>query len=481
MKRIFGQSLVYAIGNTANSAALFLLIPFLINSLSLAEYGVWSIFEVTISLLNILTLAGLEVGLMREYWFQDNEHQRARLVGSTLITVSSIGTAITLIGTGIVLGGFDLDLPEAPLSLLLVLIIGWSDAIFTIFLTLFRIREQPATFVTLSVGRMTLFVTLAIGLVVSGFGLTGALAGRLLATVVLIGVGLIFGWPWIVWQADLSQIRRIVSYGLPLLPTNLAAYLLFAVDRYTMQGFLSLEDIAIYTFSYKIAAVLDVLITRSFALDWAPRRFKIATQPNPAQKYVQILLIYLWVAIGFALVIIALTPLLYALIAPRSYWPAMDLVPIILLAYIIYGLSYPLNIGIMLKDRTRDLPVIGWLTTLCCLGLCIWWIPAFGMIGAAWATVVSYTIWTSLITFRSLRLYPVTYPWALIGGMIGVGVITYGGLWLSSSQWGMATDVGAITLRLGWVLTMIGGLGVWLWQYNQHNQQEMADSLVTSN
>lgn len=481
MKRIFGQSLVYAIGNTANSAALFLLIPFLINSLSPAEYGVWSIFEVTISLLNILTLAGLEVGLMREYWFQDNEHQRARLVGSTLITVSSIGTAITLIGTGIVLGGFDLDLPEAPLSLLLVLIIGWSDAIFTIFLTLFRIREQPATFVTLSVGRMTLFVALAIGLVVSGFGLTGALAGRLLATVVLIGVGLIFGWPWIVWQADLSQIRRIVSYGLPLLPTNLAAYLLFAVDRYIMQGFLSLEDIAIYTFAYKIATVLDVLITRPFALDWAPRRFKIATQPNPAQKYVQILLIYLWVAIGFALVIIALTPLLYALIAPRSYWPAMDLVPIILLAYIIYGLSYPLNIGIMLKDRTRDLPVIGWLTALCCLGLCIWWIPAFGIIGAAWATVVSYTIWTSLITFRSLRLYPVTYPWVLIGGMIGVGVITYGGLWLSSSQWGMATDVGAITLRLGWVLTMIGGLGVWLWRYNQHNQQEMADSLVTSN
>lgn len=478
MKQVFSYSLIYAIGNAANSAALLLVIPYLINTLTPAEYGAWSLFEIAIALLNLLILTGLEVGLMREYWFQDNEQQRKRLVGNTLMMTSAIGIVIVADGAGVVAGGIDFDLPGAPHTLLLVLAIGWSEAIFTVFLTLFRIREQPITFITLSIGRMALFALLAIGLVESGFGLTGALGARLIATVSFITAGLIVGWRWIAWQLDRALIRRIVSYGLPILPANFAAYVLLAADRYIMQGVLSLESVAIYTFAYKIATVLDVLVTRPFALDWAPRRFKIATQPHPEQKYAQALLIYLWVALSFALAVIALTPLLYALIAPPAYWPAMDLVPVILLAYIIYGLSYPLNVGIMLKDRTRDLPVIGWIAACCSLALCFWWIPAFGIAGAAWATVVSYVVWTGLITLDSLRLYPLRYPWLLIGGMIGVSGIGYGGLWLSA-QWWPATEPVVAALRLGWVILVMSGYGFWLWQHIQHRQPSFIDLPVT--
>lgn len=479
MTRIISSSLIYAIGNAANSAALLLIIPYLINTLTPAEYGAWSIFEIAIFLLNLLSLAGLEVGLMREYWFQDDEQRRARLVGNTLMVAGAIGMVIAAGGAGLVAGGIDFDLPGAPHTLLLVLAIGWSEAMFTVFLTLFRIREQPITFIILSIGRMALFALLAVGLVEGGFALTGALGARLIATVSFLTAGLIVGWRWITWQLDRALIRRIVSYGLPLLPANLAAYVLLAADRYIMQGFLSLESVAIYTFAYKIATVLDVLVTRPFALDWAPRRFKIATQPHPEQKYVQALLIYVWVAFSFALAVIALTPLLYALIAPPAYWPAMELVPVILLAYIIYGLSYPLNIGIMLKDRTRDLPVIGWIAACCCLALCFWWIPAFGIAGAAWATVVSYAVWTGIITLDSLRLYPLRYPWLLIGGMVGVSGIAYSGLWLSA-QWWPATEPVVAVLRLGWIILVMSGYGLWLWQHIQRSQTPFINMPVTS-
>ncbi|MGC8953056.1 lipopolysaccharide biosynthesis protein [Chloroflexus sp.] len=466
MKKILGHSVIYAIGNTANSAALLLLIPYLINALTPAEYGAWSIFEVTIFLLNLLSLAGLEVGLMREYWFQDDEQWRARLVGNTLMMASVIGMVIMVGGASLIAGGIDFDLPGAPHTLLLVLAIGWSEAIFTVFLTLFRIREQPITFITLSIGRMALFALFTVGLLEGGFGLTGALGARLIAAVSFITAGLIVGWRWIAWQLDRALIRRIVSYGLPLLPANLAAYLLSTADRYIIQGFLSLENVAIYTFAYKIAAVLDVLVTRPFALDWAPRRFKIATQPHPEQKYAQALLIYLWVALGFALAVMALTPLLYALIAPPVYWSAMGLVPVILLAYIIYGLSYPLNIGIMLKDRTRDLPVIGWIAACCCLALCFWWIPAFGIAGAAWATVVAYMLWTGFIAIDSLHLYPVVYPWQQIGLIVSMGVIAYGGLWLSET-WFSPTHPLVAGLRLTWVSALMIGCGWLVWHHRK--------------
>lgn len=463
MKRIFSNSIIYAIGNAANSAALLLIIPYLINTLTPTEYGAWAIFEITIFFLNLFILAGLEVGLMREYWFQADERGRARLVGNTLMMVGAIGMVIVLSGSGLVLSGIDFGLPGAPYTLFMVLALSLSEALFTIFLTLFRIREQPIIFSLLSGGRLALFAALLLSFVESGWGLIGALGARLLAVLAALAVALALSWQWIGWRLDGAAIRRIVSYGLPMLPTNLAAYVLLAADRYIIQGFLSLEDVAIYSFAYKIATVLDVSITRPFAIDWAPRRFKIATQPNPEQKYIQALLIYLWAALGGSLGILALTPLIYALIAPPAYWQAMHLVPVILLAYIIYGLSYPLNIGIMLKDRTRDLPMIGWIAAIACLGLCFWWIPAYGINGAAWATVIAYAIWTGLITADSLRLYPLAYPVRMIAGMIGAGMLGYAGLWLVT-QWWPATHLATVAAQVSWVMLIMGGYGVVLWR-----------------
>lgn len=478
MKKILSHSVIYAVGNAANSAALLLLVPYLIKVLTTAEYGAWAVFEIAIFLLTLLNTSGLDVGLMREYYFQRDEQQRARLAGTTFLMISVLGVVTTLIGTGIIVSGIDFGLPGAPLTLLIVLGIGWSDALCTFFLTLFRTREQPFTYIAVSIGQMGLFAALVIGLVEAGFGLIGALGGRLIATLICVIIAAFIARQWIAWCSERKIMGQIISYGLPLLPTNVASYILFAADRYVMKSFLTLEDIAVYTFAYKIAATLDVLITRPFALDWAPRRFKIATQPKPEQKYAQALLIYLWTAISFALVIIALTPLLYTLIAPPAYQTAIPIVPIILLAYIIYGLSFPLNVGIMLKDRTRDLPVIGWIAALSYIGLCWWWIPNFRLAGAAWATVVAYILWTGCITIASLHLYPIAYPWRQIGLIVSMAAIAYGGLWLSET-WLSPIHPLVAGLRLTWVSALMIGCGWWVW-YNRHthDSKRMASPVI---
>lgn len=473
MKKIFNNSFLYAIGNSANSVALLVIIPYLINKLTTTEYGAWTIFDISIYFLNLIILAGIDIGLMREYWFLSDEAKRAQLVGSTLIIVGTIGATIVAGGTSItMISGVNFGLAGAPYTIYIALVLAWSEALFTILLTLFRIREQVFTFIGLAFGRLLLFAILLLGFIESGWGMIGALGARLLASLLILGISFVLGWRWISWHFDHAKIRRIVSYGLPMLPANVAAYVLLAADRYFIQVFLSLEAVAIYSFAYKIATVVDILITRPFATDWAPRRFKIATQPKPELHYTQALLFYLWFMIGGSLALTALTPLLYSLLAPPAYWSAMDIVPVILLAYIIYGLSYPLNIGIMLKDRTRDLPLIGWIAAACCLGLYIWWIPSFGIVGAAWATVAAYTIWTGLIALDSFRLYPLPYPWTVIGSILCVGAITYGGLWISA-QWWPTTHLLIVGLQLSWVVILMGGCGFWLRRYMDRKYESL--------
>jgi len=459
---VFKTNLIYAVGSAANSAALFLLVTYLVNVLTPEEYGVWALLEIAIQFLNMLTLAGLEVGLMREYWFLSDGEERTRLVGSVLFTVTLWGGVLFTIGTALALISGIPSFPGAPRALVWALGISWVEAVFYIFLTLFRIREHAILYVMLSVGRMVLFMGVAIGFVQLGYGLSGALFGRLSGTLLMLIPAIILGFRYISLHIDRRPLTRIIRYGLPLFPTNLALYVLFGSDRYVLQHFATLEAVAVYTFAYKLAAVLDVLITRPFAIDWAPRRFKIATQRDAPSQYARILLFYLWAAVAFSLIIIALAPAFYGWLAPQEYWPGMRVVPVILLAYLIYGLSYPLNIGIMLKDRTLYLPIIGWIAAVVCLGLNLWWIPTYGMWGAAWATVVAYGVWTGGIALTSLKLYHIDYSIRQVILISGAGLVCYGGLWLLDT-FASSTEVFIVGLKILGIVFVMSASGLRLW------------------
>lgn len=407
--RLLRANVAYAIGSLAGSTALFLLTPYLVNALSPAEYGRWILFEIDLLILNVVMQAGLDVGLMREYWYQESEEDRARLAGTIAAAVGLWGCVLLLVGTAV-----NVVLRIDP-SLGMLLAVGATESVFAIYQTLFRIREHAVTFVALSVGRVVLFLAVAIRLIYLGEGANGVLEARLAASVLMLGAAIFLGRRYVSRAFDPRALRRALVYGLPLLPTNLASYVLFGSDRYFLQYFAGLQTVAVYSFAYKLATALDVAVTRPFATDWAPRRFRLAVRPNAPRHYANVAAVYSAVALGFALVIWALAPAAYAVLAPDSYAAGANVVPVLLLAYVIYGLSYPMNVGIMLRDRTYLLPLLGAIAVIVCVGLSLWWIPVQGMLGAAWATVVAYAVWTGGIAWASLRVYPVPYDRRLLG------------------------------------------------------------------
>jgi O-antigen/teichoic acid export membrane protein len=465
--KVLKANIAYALGSAANSAALFLLVPFLVNALAPAEYGAWAIFEIIIIFLNMLVTAGLDVGLMREYWFLKGEGERRRLVGTVLIAMclwaGVLTVALSLVVALVWRSPAAAALPQLSFdAIVLVLAIGAVESIFALLLTLSRIREEAVRFVVLSLGRMLLFMATAILAVRSGGGVSGALAARLLAG--LCGV-LAAGWlarGHVALCVDWGRLRAVLRYGLPLLPASVASYILLASDRYVLQQFSTLEAVAIYSFAYKIATTLDVAVTRPFAMDWAPRRFKIATAADAPRKYAQALVLYAFVAIGFALVVAAATPAVYAWLVPPLYQAGMAVVPIILVAYIIYGLSYPLNVGIMLKDRTSALPLVSWLAAAVCLGLNLWLIPRYGMVGAAWATVLAYIVWTASIAWVSLQLYPVPYSARQISWLIIAGAAGYAGIWGVEQTAIAQSHALALIYKCVWIMLILAlaGYGV---------------------
>lgn len=448
---------VYAIGSLANSAVSLLLVPYMVNTLTLEEFGIWSLIEVSILILSLFMVIGMNIGLMREYWFLKDEEDRAKLTGTIFISVTGWGLILILLLLIFTVAGVTGQIIPASLqTTVLVLVVAFLETLLNLSLTLFRIREEPGIFVWLSFGRLVLYMLGAIALVWAGYGVLGAVTGRALASLIALIFGLWFIRHYVYLNWDLSYFKRVLAYGLPLLPANLAAYVLMASDRYFLQTFTAASLVAIYVFSYKIVSIFEVLINRPFALDWAPRRFKIATQPDPQQRYIVVLLVYFWVGIAASLGIIAISPFAFRLLAPPDYASGLEVVPVLMLSMFIYGLSYPLTIGIVLKDRTSYAAIIGIITAITCIGMNFWLIPIYGMMGAAWSKVIAYFFWTAGMAIVSLRLYRISYPSKLLIFLSSAAILGYLGLDQLLNPQFSGTPFQHLLISIGWLALVLG-------------------------
>lgn len=447
------SNLTYAVGSIANSAALLLLVPILVRTFSEEEYGSWSLLEVTITLLTALMNVGLNVGLIRHYWFLEQEKQRRELFSTVLITSTVWGGILCTLGSILISNGFHFGLANQPSHLLWVLLISWLESIFNLFLALLRIQEKAQTFIGLSIGRLVLFLCGVILLLHNHSSITSVLIIRFGSSMLALVIAAVVSKEYLIPHFNRGFSRDVLRYSLPLLGSDLAGYILFASDRYILQAYTGLESIAIYTFAYKLATTVDILVNRPFALDWASRRFKIAAEPSQAQqKYADILLFYLVSIVSIALLVIAATPLAYQWFAPPSYQQGSGLVALLIISYMMFGLSQPLNIGIMLQDKTKYLPLISWSAAIVCLILNFWWISQYGMWGAAWATFVAYTTMTMTIAIVSLRLYRIRYRLDQITWILGIGLVGFVGLsYLEQSLHNFSIYL-SFGIKLGWLL-----------------------------
>jgi O-antigen/teichoic acid export membrane protein len=454
-----GANIVYAIGSVASSAALLLVVPFLTHALTTSEFGVWILLEVAIQILSSILAAGMDVGLMRMYWLQEDEEEQRRLAGTVILGTILWGLFFTAcLMVVIEMVSMEKVVAATPRVAAIALLAAYFETVLRIVLSLFRIREEPFAYVKLAVGRVLLFMMASIGLVALGQGLIGAITGRALAALLTLLFGIWYSRRYYSVCLDWERLKRVLTYGLPLVPTNLAAYVLFASDRYFLEFYTSAAIVGVYSFAYKVASVFQVVVVRPFALDWAPRRYKIERMDNARERYADILYLFLFGATFVILAIQVVSPLLYDWFAPEIYSMGRNVLPILLLGLLAYGLSYPLNIGIVIRDKTSYAALVGGFAAAATIVFNFLLIPSYGMLGAAWATVLAYSVWTAGMTVVSLRLYPIRYSIPKLGAICVAAVMAYLGIQFSEQLFS-GSALAQLGLSVIWLLVIYGLAG----------------------
>jgi len=247
-------------------------------------------------------------------------------------------------------------------------------------------------------------VIAAIGLVVLGFGVVGAFLGYLIGFAIATAVGGVvlyrrFYAPGERASARESDLlRRILEYSVPLTATRGASVLDKKVDTVLVGVLLSPTAVSFYTVSKQVA---DVAITPAtslgFTISPALGEQKAGDQAERAARLYEqsmqyILLLYVPALVGLVLVA---DPLVRHVFGP-DYLGAVPVLQVLSIYVTERAITKITSDGLDFLGRARDRATIKSAMAVTNFGLNLLLIPAYGVVGAAVATVMTYSVYTGV-------------------------------------------------------------------------------------
>jgi O-antigen/teichoic acid export membrane protein len=399
---------VYSIGNILAKMMGFLMLPLYTHYLVPADYGLLELVELSISVLGMVLQMGIAPALLRCYAAASSQEEKNKAVSTVFLFVAATGVAVYVCGIALVRPVSALILgPAVPSKYLLLsfssFVLSYIAGPLRIYL---RALEASGKLVLLDTASTAMVLLLNITFIA---GLKLGLIGVLLSPI-LVNIA------WIVLAvATLSRIglcfskrllRGMMQFGLPLILSNLAAFSLNFGDRFYLQHYRSLTEVGLYALGYKFGFMINVLLVQPFVFMWQSRMYAIHANPEYRSIFRQIFILFSMVLTYAALAMALLGRETIHLLAGPAFAGASEVIPIIALAYVVCGIGSYLQTGLYLTNRTGWIGAISGISALVSLLLYAILIRRYGMLGASWATVLSFTVLAVASEWCSRRVCP---------------------------------------------------------------------------
>jgi O-antigen/teichoic acid export membrane protein len=453
LRALLRGSMLYTLGNFLPRVGAFLLLPLYTAAMAPAEFGIFSLMVSLAGLLAILYRLGLEGALLRIH-FDISPARRPSLyitlAAVTLGTVMVLSAVLGLLSAPV----FDRLFPGVsfvPYGLL-ALGITATTAFQYVPASLFRATERPDRFVAFALGVFVVLVCSALlFLLVLDLGAVGGLLAQLASGLVVVAVTTVVVVRMRRGRLDRELASRSLRFGLPLVPHGLAAWVLNLSDRWLIGLFIGLPAAAaqaavgVYAFGYVLGQAVGLVAT-SFNAAWVPFWYSRGDEPRGPAILREMSTLTLGalslLAVGVAVLAPELTDLLAVSRWGEEARAAADVIPIVAVASLVYGLYFMVVSTVFLRRRTAGLPLLTLLAGASNVGVNALLIPRLGIMGAAWATMVGYSVLAAATWWYGARTYPIRLDLARLALIAAVALSAIllsrlvtpqqAGLWLSA-------------------------------------------------
>src|SRR6266568_3767129 len=232
---------------------------------------------------------------------------------------------------------------------------------------------------------------------------TNIATGAFLACYLVRDVGLRF---------SKGAARDLLRFGVPFIGTQVATFILTFGDRYFLRSVSDTSAVGLYGLAYQFGFLLAMIGEVPFTTVWEPASFEIAKRRDRNELYARGFIYFNVVLLSVAVLIILFAGDFLRIVAAPAFRPAADLVPVIVLAYVLQSWTIMHYIGIQIRERTEFYTLANWAGAIVALAGYAVLIPRLLGLGAALATVAAFAVREGAVYMLSQRLWPVRYRWA---------------------------------------------------------------------
>jgi O-antigen/teichoic acid export membrane protein len=207
--------------------------------------------------------------------------------------------------------------------------------------------------------------------------------------------------------------KKMLRYAFPILVAGVAFSINETFDRILLERLLpenlSKEAIGTYSTCYKLALFM-MLFATAYRLGIEPFFFSNAKDNDAKTNYAKILEFFVIFGSLILLTVVVFVDVLKLILIPNeSYWEAMAVVPILLLAYLFLGVYHNLSVWYKVTDRTKFGAYISIFGALITLIINVIFIPKFGYIASAIATLLAYMTMAVISYTLGKKHYAIPY------------------------------------------------------------------------
>jgi O-antigen/teichoic acid export membrane protein len=387
-----------------------------------SDYGVVSELYAWVAFLIVLLTFGMETAFFK---FIQKEGQKEKTFATALISLLLVNGIFFII-----IALFHQDLARLMLFehhgeyILLLGAIVAIDAITSLPLAKLRAEERAVRLSLIQFNSIGVNITLNL-LLMLGFvtpenpekGVLYILVANLLAS--LVKPILLFDSFRLKDSYDSALMKKMVRFSLPLAIAGFAVIINEMLDRILLKQMLydpalpeSLNyaeaQVGIYSASYKLAMLVTIFL-QAYRYAAEPFFFNQMKNKQRSQVYVSVMNAFVGLVCCVFLLVSLNIDIFKHFIQNQTYWEGLKVVPILLLANVFLGVYYNQSIWYKLSGKTRFGALIAISGAILTIALNIIYIPKYGYMACAWATLFVYFFQMVLSYFLGQKHYPIPY------------------------------------------------------------------------
>lgn len=253
----------------------------------------------------------------------------------------------------------------------------------------------------------------------------------LLVTTVIFGINSRADWmPKAEGGWDKKEIKRLLSFGLPLVGSGLIYWALSATSVLALRTFSGFKEVAIYSMAMNFAGI-GVLLQSIFSTIWMPTVYKwVATKQDLAKIEIVTNHVLLLICLLFSLVGLFAWTIDY--VVPVAYLEVKFIVVCCMAQPLLYTLSEATVVGLNIQKKTSYSLIASAAAFVTNVVLCLLLVPRHGAAGAAVANAFSYFVFLiartelSCLVWQKIRrrhIYTTILIFLIIGSCMAFGEV----------------------------------------------------------